>query len=109
MNKRLYNKTLFVFLVISDILASYVALWIIFNNYYIINLGFAPKTNFLLTVTLIQLFWMPIFYLANLYDTRATLSRFEEIEEFNIGHYLIGESVFFGLSKVIKKFKKIIK
>ena len=37
------------------------------------------------------------------------LSRINEIEEFNIGHYLIGESVFFGLSKVIKNFKKVIK
>ena len=43
------------------------------------------------------------------YKTTELLSRFKEIEEFNIGHYLIGESVFFGLSKVIKKFKKIIK
>ena len=43
------------------------------------------------------------------YKTTELLSRFKEIEEFNIGHYLIGESVFFGLSNVIKKFKKIIK
>jgi len=42
------------------------------------------------------------------YKTTELLSRFKEIEEFNIGHYLIGESVFFGLSKVIKKFKKIL-
>ena len=27
----------------------------------------------------VQLCWFPIFYIANLYDTRATLSRFEEI------------------------------
>ena len=37
------------------------------------------------------------------------LSKINEIKEFNIGHYLIGESIFFGLSKVIKNFKKIIK
>ncbi len=43
------------------------------------------------------------------YKTTKILSRIREIEEFNIGHYLIGESVFFGLSKVIKNFKKIIK
>ncbi len=43
------------------------------------------------------------------YKTAQLLSKIREIEEFNIGHYLIGESVFFGLSKVIKNFKKIIK
>ena len=43
------------------------------------------------------------------YKTTKLLSRINEIKEFNIGHYLIGESIFFGLSKVIKNFKKIIK
>ncbi|MBD1166387.1 pyridoxine 5'-phosphate synthase [Pelagibacterales bacterium SAG-MED07] len=43
------------------------------------------------------------------YKTTKLLSRIKEIKEFNIGHYLIGESIFFGLTKVIKNFKKIIK
>ena len=43
------------------------------------------------------------------YKTTKILSKIKEIKEFNIGHYLIGESVFFGLEKVIKNFKKIIK
>ncbi len=43
------------------------------------------------------------------YKTTRILTKINEIEEFNIGHYLIGESVFFGLSKIIKNFKKIIK
>ena len=43
------------------------------------------------------------------YRTTKLLSKIKEIKEFNIGHYLIGESIFFGLSKVIKRFKKIIK
>ncbi len=42
------------------------------------------------------------------YKTTKLLSNIKEIKEFNIGHYLIGESVFFGLKKVIKNFKKII-
>ena len=44
-------------------------------------------------------------------DYRSTqiLSRIKEIAEFNIGHFIIGESVFFGIKTVIKKFKKIIK
>ena len=32
-----------------------------------------------------------------------------EIVEFNIGHFIIGESIFYGLPFVIKKFKRIIK
>ena len=43
------------------------------------------------------------------FKSTSILSNIKEIEEFNIGHFIIGESVFFGLKKVIKKFKKIIK
>ena len=43
------------------------------------------------------------------YQTTKILSKINEIQEFNIGHFIIGESVFFGLSKVIRNFKKIIK
>ena len=43
------------------------------------------------------------------YKTTKILSKINEIKEFNIGHYLIGESIFYGLSKVIKNFKKIIR
>ena len=43
------------------------------------------------------------------YKTTKILSKINEIEEFNIGHFIIGESIFIGLSRVIKKFKKIIK
>ena len=44
-------------------------------------------------------------------DYRSTkiLSKINEIKEFNIGHFIIGESIFFGINTVIKKFKKIIK
>ena len=43
------------------------------------------------------------------YKTTKFLSQIEEIEEFNIGHFLIGESIFQGLPKVIKKFKNILR
>ncbi len=43
------------------------------------------------------------------YKVAKILSRIEEIKEFNIGHFIIGESIFFGLKKVINKFVKIIK
>jgi len=43
------------------------------------------------------------------YKTTKILNKINQIEEFNIGHFIIGESIFFGLLKVIKNFKKIIK
>ncbi len=43
------------------------------------------------------------------YKSTKILSKINEIKEFNIGHFIIGESIFFGFKKVIKKFKKIIK
>ena len=42
------------------------------------------------------------------YNTTKLLSKIKEIKEFNIGHYLIGESIFFGIQNVIRRFKKII-
>ena len=43
------------------------------------------------------------------YRTAKVLSKIKEIEEFNIGHFIIGESIIFGLKKVISRFKKILK
>ena len=43
------------------------------------------------------------------YKTTNILNKIKEIEEFNIGHFIIGESIMFGLKNVIKKIKKIIK
>ena len=43
------------------------------------------------------------------YKTTKMLIKIIHIEEYNIGHFIIGESIFDGLSKVIKNFKKIIK
>ena len=43
------------------------------------------------------------------FKTTKILNKIKEIQEFNIGHFIIGESIFFGLAKIIRKFKKIIK
>ena len=43
------------------------------------------------------------------YKTTKILTKVRGIEEFNIGHFIIGESIFFGLARVIKNFKKIIR
>ena len=42
------------------------------------------------------------------YKTTKFLTKIKHIKEFNIGHFLIGESIFNGLPKVIKSFKRII-
>ena len=43
------------------------------------------------------------------YKSTKVLSNIHEIKEFNIGHFIIGESIFHGLNKVIKNFKKILR
>ena len=41
------------------------------------------------------------------YKSTSILSKLKEIEEFNIGHFIIGESIVHGLKNTIKRFKKI--
>ena len=43
------------------------------------------------------------------FKSAKILSKVSGIKEFNIGHFLIGESIYIGLKNTIKKFKKIIK
>ncbi len=43
------------------------------------------------------------------YETAKIISKIPQIIELNIGHFLIGEAVFEGLFKVIKKMQKVIK
>ena len=42
------------------------------------------------------------------FTSAKILSRIKGIQEFNIGHFLIGESIFEGMSFTIKKFRKIL-
>ena len=42
------------------------------------------------------------------FKSAKILSKIKGIKEFNIGHFLIGESIFEGLGKTIKKFKRIL-
>ena len=41
------------------------------------------------------------------YKTTKILNKIKEIKEFNIGHFIVGESILNGFKKVIKKIKKI--
>ena len=43
------------------------------------------------------------------FESAKILSKVRGIKEFNIGHFLIGESIFLSLEKSIKIFKKVIK
>jgi pyridoxine 5-phosphate synthase len=43
------------------------------------------------------------------FKSAKILSKLNGIHEFNIGHFLIGEAIFIGLSNSIKLFKKILK
>ena len=42
------------------------------------------------------------------FKSAQILGKINNIKEFNIGHFIIGESIYFGLSKIIKKFRRII-
>ena len=42
------------------------------------------------------------------YKSAYKISKIDDISEFNIGHFIISESIFIGLEKTIIKFKKII-
>ena len=43
------------------------------------------------------------------YNSAKILSKIKGIQEFNIGHFLIGESIFEGMPSAIRKFKRILK
>ena len=43
------------------------------------------------------------------FKSAKILSKISGIKEFNIGHFLVGESIFIGLGKTIKEFRKILK
>ena len=43
------------------------------------------------------------------YKTTKILNKIIQIEEFNIGHFIIGESVSHSISKVVKQFIKILR
>ena len=42
------------------------------------------------------------------YESTSLISNIDDISEFNIGHFIVAESLFVGIKTSIKKFKKII-
>ena len=43
------------------------------------------------------------------FKTAKILCKINEIKEFNIGHFIIGESIFSGFKNTINRFIKILK
>ena len=79
MKKSFYNNFLIFVLVLFDFVSNFFSISIISINSSSLSYGSSifPELFFLAIYT--QLFWSIIFLFFNLYDTKATLSRFDEI------------------------------
>ena len=73
MLRKFYNTILLAILFLSDFFSGILSFWLTFSNNDIFNF------QLILTLLIIQFCWVIIFFFANLYNTRATLSRFDEI------------------------------
>jgi len=71
--KNQYNYILLIVLILSDLFSSSAAFWLTLFNENIFSLELVSL------VLILQCCWSFIFFFANLYNTRATLSRFDEI------------------------------
>ena len=73
-NGKTYNRSLVGFLLSADLIAGFFAFFIGFKV-NILN----GEAGLLTWFIFFEILWISLFALSNLYDTRATLSRFEEI------------------------------
>tara|TARA_Y100000590_G_scaffold391057_1_gene467360 strand:+ start:1932 stop:3317 length:1386 start_codon:yes stop_codon:yes gene_type:complete len=71
--KNKYNFILLTILILSDLFSGVVSFWLTLSN----QNGFSLDA--ISFVFILQCCWSIIFFFANLYDTKATLSRFDEI------------------------------
>ena len=79
MTKNLYNKILLITLLSSDFFSGIISYLLIFNNLSYNELGEVFNYDTIFIVFLLQCCWSTLFFFANLYNSRATLSRFDEI------------------------------
>ena len=78
MNKKFYNNLLLFILILSDFISGIMSL----NISFYVQKNFPSsisQNEFYFILVIVQLCWSIIFFFANLYNTRATLSRFDEI------------------------------
>ena len=79
MKKNIYNIITLFFLIAFDLLSNIISYGIIFESFSLFdfkNIIFNIDLQFII---LTQVVWSGIFFFFNLYDTRLTLSRFDEI------------------------------
>ncbi len=79
MNKILYKNILLLILILSDFLAGAISYFLYLNIENHFTFASNSYVKPLVFILLIQSVWFTIFFFANLYNTRATLSRFDEI------------------------------
>tara|TARA_Y100001958_G_scaffold30445_1_gene19639 strand:+ start:57031 stop:58431 length:1401 start_codon:yes stop_codon:yes gene_type:complete len=79
MNKILYNNVLLSILILSDYISGAIAFNFSFNDQNLYDFTSDLYVHPVAIVFIVQICWSIIFFFANLYDTRATLSRFDEI------------------------------
>tara|TARA_Y100000768_G_scaffold375270_1_gene345911 strand:- start:432 stop:1829 length:1398 start_codon:yes stop_codon:yes gene_type:complete len=79
MNKNIYNKTLLIIMILSDFLSSTLSYHLSFSNQNYSTFASDSFSNTIFIIFIAQFIWSTIFFFANLYNTRATLSRFDEI------------------------------
>ncbi len=112
MNKKLYNNIFITILVFSDFLSGALAFSLSFDfedtNFFLSGADYDLIYAFFLT----QFCWSVIFFFANLYNARATLSRFDEIIRlvpiiYSVLFMYIALNVF-GLIKFHSEYKSIL-
>ncbi len=110
MNKNNYNNILLFILVLSDFVSGTISFNVSFGIDYF-NL-FSVNNDSFFILFLVQLSWSCIFFLANLYNTRATLSRFDEIIRLvPIVYSVLFLYIFlnvFGIIQIHSEFKNIL-
>ncbi len=79
MNKKLYNNIFIITLLFSDFLSGILAFSLSFDFGYLNSFLNISDARSISIIFLIQFCWSAVFFFANLYNTRATLSRFDEI------------------------------
>ncbi len=110
MNKNNYNNILLCILVFSDFVSGTISFNLSFGIDYFYLLSVSNDSFFILF--LVQLSWSSIFFLANLYNTRATLSRFDEIIRLvPIVYSVLFIYIFlnvFGIIKIYSEYRNIL-
>ena len=108
----MYSRVFLLFLVIFDFGANIIANIIIFDGIKVSNAGNVIYNFDFLFLLLSQIIWSSIFFFFNLYDTRSTLSRFDEI--IRIFPVIYGITVFaitldiFGFVSLQAEYKSLI-